>query len=277
LSVAQNNDFWGATSNITNIRCHEHNVFVGGPGYQDISRSLGRPAPYYQLNLDQERHPGHDPLTLHPQLSGHQLNMAAPAIHADWNAALRPTHVRTKLENAAIQRPEPLAPGVADHFRQHREQDQLQADQALTQLGGRQAFNQHRTQVLEANQRAAAAHEAQRQRATEEIRQHQSAISLTHPEIPKYPSRPGLAASATRQPAERSAAGPHPGLPTRKPEPLAQLSITPASALTSPEAPKRSTRPGLDATATRQPPARPATGSQPKNKFLAIESRFAHT
>ena len=220
LPLALNDVCWQQTSNITHIRCDEHNVFVGGPAYRDISRSLGRPAPYYQLNLDQARHPGHDPLALRPQLSGHQLNMAAPAIQADWNAALRPNHVRAKLENAAIERPEPLAAGVVDHFRQHREQDQLQADQALTQLGGRQAFNQHRTQVLETNQRTAAAHEAPRQRPSEGIHQHQAAIALTPPEVPKRPSRSGLDATATRQPPQRPATGPQPKRPI-EPRPIA--------------------------------------------------------
>ena len=134
LPLALNNVCWQQTTNVTNIRCHERNVFVGGPGYQDVSRALGRPAPYYELNLNRGQHPGHDPLALRPQLSGHQLTMAAPAIHADWNAALRPTRIRGQLENATIQRSAPLAPEVADHFRQHREQDQTQADQALTRL-----------------------------------------------------------------------------------------------------------------------------------------------
>ncbi|MEI6607762.1 MAG: DUF6600 domain-containing protein, partial [Verrucomicrobiota bacterium] len=211
LSVAQNNEFWQRTSNITNIRCHERNVFVGGPGYQDISHSLGRPAPYYQLNLNRGPQPGHDPLALRPQLSGHQLSMAAPAIHADWNAALRPTRVRGQLEKAAIQRPAPLAQEVTDHFRQHREQDRLQADRALTQLGGGPGFNQRRTQVLETNQREAAA------LARPTDRGHQPATAQTPADVAKRPVRPSADGTATRQPADQPAAGPQPGVPSRKP------------------------------------------------------------
>ena len=177
LPLGLNDVCWQQTSNITNIRSHGRNVFVGGPSYQDISRSLGRPVPYYQLNLNRGLRPGHDPLAMRPQLSGHQLNISAPTIHADWNAALRPSRVRGQLENAAIQRPTPLVPDVADHLRQTREQDRLQAERALTQLGGRQAFNQRRTQVLETNQREAAAFDAQRQRAAEDARQHQAAAA----------------------------------------------------------------------------------------------------
>ena len=84
LPAGQNRDFWQQTTNITNIRCRERNVFVGGPRYQDISRSLGHPAPYFQLNLDRQQRPGRDPLAMRPQMSGHQLNIAAPAIHAEW-------------------------------------------------------------------------------------------------------------------------------------------------------------------------------------------------
>ena len=193
LPVAQNNDFWQHTDNITNIRCRDRDVFVGGPSYQDISRSLGRPAPYYQLNLARQQRPSADPLAMRPRTSGHQLNIAAPAIRAEWNAALSPARVRARLPDVAIERPKPLAPEVVNHFRQQREQDQRQADQALTQLGGRQGFNQRRTQVLEINQRqletanqqkAAAQAEAanqqkaqqtdaQRQRTLEDARQRQ--------------------------------------------------------------------------------------------------------
>lgn len=113
LPAAQNNDLWPQTTNITHIRCADHNVFVGGPVYQDICRALGRPAPFYQLSLNRRQPPTGDALALRPQVSGHQITLAAPAIHADWNAALRPARVRGALGNTAIDRPEPQAAGPA--------------------------------------------------------------------------------------------------------------------------------------------------------------------
>jgi hypothetical protein len=171
LPVAQNPEFWQHTTNITNIRCRERNVFVGGPRYQDICRSLGRPAPYYQLNLNHHQRPDRDPLAMRPQRSGNQLTIAAPAIHANWNAALRPTRVRGQLQDVAIERAKPLDQEVVSHFRQKREQDRLQADQAMTELGGRDAFRQRRTQVLEANQQKDQQAEAQRGRTAGDARQ----------------------------------------------------------------------------------------------------------
>ncbi|KAB2641199.1 MAG: hypothetical protein DVB26_05325, partial [Verrucomicrobia bacterium] len=263
LPIVLNSISWQQTSNITQIHCHEGNVFVGGPAYQEISRSLGRPAPYYQLNLNRGQQPGHDPLALRPQRSGHQLNMAAPAIHAEWNAALRPTRVRGQLENTVIQRPAPLVPEVAEHFRQHREQDQRQADQALTQLGGRPAFNQRRAQVLETNQRETAALEAQRKHALEAPSQHQAATVPMAPELPKHPARTDP--DATRQAADQPAVGPKPGQPARKPEVPAQPGVEPATgpaaAITPPDAPKHPAR--TDPAATRQAADQPAVGPKP--------------
>ena len=245
LPVAQNGDFWRQTQNITNIRCRDRNVFVGGPRYQDICRSIGRPAPYYQLNLNHHQRPGRDLMAMRPQRSGNQLNIAAPDIHADWNAALRPTRVREKLQEIAIERPKPLAPEVVDHFRKKREQDSLQADQSLAQLGGREAFKQRRMQVLEANQREALAQQA----------------AAKHSKTPQDPStatkpQPGDPGPAQRPPGER-------GKGTEQPQP-------PVADAASPLSPDQALRPGRpnrlkpDVVATPQPgPASPDAGKEP--------------
>jgi len=194
LPVLENTDHWEQTADITNIRCRDRGVFVGGPRYQDISRALGRPAPYYQLNLNEHQRPGPDPLAMRPRIAGKQINIAAPAIHADWNAALRPSRVREQLQNAAIERPNEIAPEVVEHLRQNRELDSLQANQALTQLGGREGFRDKRAQVLAANQAAARATQAQpgRQLASP------PAAAPSPPEPPQIPARPDT--TAARQP-----------------------------------------------------------------------------
>ncbi|MCX6879794.1 MAG: hypothetical protein NTW21_39220, partial [Verrucomicrobia bacterium] len=253
LPVADNLNYHRQTTNITNIRCHERSVFVGGPRYQDLCRSIGRPAPYYQLNLNQHQRPGRDLMAMRPQRSGNRLTIAAPAIHADWNAALRPTRVREQLKDVAIERPQPLEPEVVNHFRQQREQDRLHADQAMTELGGREAFKQRRTQVLETNQREAAAlakPPAAPERGLQPARP--AATAQTPPTRPQRPDRPSQAIPDATQPPP---AAPEGGLQPARPA---------ATAQTPPTRPQRPDRPSQAIPdATRPPPAAPERGLQP--------------
>ena len=102
LPVSQNNIFIRQTTNITNIHIRDQRVISGGPGYQQISDRMGRPMPFYRLDVDHHRRPGRDPLSFRPQISGDRLRFNAPDVSADWNGALRPPRVRERLQNVRV-------------------------------------------------------------------------------------------------------------------------------------------------------------------------------
>ncbi|MEI8038668.1 MAG: DUF6600 domain-containing protein, partial [Verrucomicrobiota bacterium] len=153
LPVNQNNRFIQQTINITNIHVRDHQVISGGPRYNEVSASIGRPLPFYRLDMDRHGKPGRDALAMRPQIQGDRLRVAAPNMDAAWNAGLKPNKVKTRLEAGAVDRPEALRPEITDRFRQSREANRNQAEQSIQELGGRENFNQHRKEQLEANRR----------------------------------------------------------------------------------------------------------------------------
>ncbi len=155
LPLWENSACYRNTLNITHISARNGRVFVGGPDYQDLSRTRGRALPYYRLNLDRDQRPGRDLMAMRPRVDAGQLRLAAPEVGTGWNASLRPTRVREQLNAVAIDRPTPLDAEITNQFRRHREQEQAQAEQEVARLGGGVAFNRGRTRELEANRRQA--------------------------------------------------------------------------------------------------------------------------
>ena len=151
LPYSQNNIFIQQTVNITNIHVRNHQVICGGPRYSDVCDRLGRPMPFYRLEMDRHNRPGHDSLAMQPIFQGDRLRVAAPNMDAAWNDGLKPSRVKGRLESVTVERPEGLRPEITERFRTTREENRNKAAQAIADLGGREKFNQQRMEQLEAN------------------------------------------------------------------------------------------------------------------------------
>jgi hypothetical protein len=233
LPLTENPNCHRQTVNITNLRCRDNRVFVGGPDYRNLCHNSGRPLPYYRLNLDRDQRPGRDVMAMRPRMNADQLHLAAPEVGTGWNPSLRPTRVREQLKDVAIDRPAPLNAEVAGQFRRHRDEEQIRSEAEVARLGGRESFNRRRTQELEANQREAAA----------------LARQTPARETPAAPTRPDLPADRPQRPDRQ----PQPGAIAGQPEPAQP--VTPAAVEPGPKPGDIPSRPGQPTRPGRQPDA----------------------
>jgi hypothetical protein len=155
LPSSQNNIFIQQTVNITNIHVKNRQVICGGPRYRDVCERGGRPVPFYRLEMNRHGRTGRDALGMQPQIHGNRLRVSAPNMDVAWNDGLKPKRVKERLESITVERPEALRPEITERFRQSRVEDRGKAELSITELGGREKFNQSRTQQLELNRRQA--------------------------------------------------------------------------------------------------------------------------
>ena len=123
LPYRQNHTFYHQTNNITNIYVQNNNIISGGPRYADLSSRIGRPLPFYRLDMDHRSRPGRDSLSMQPRIDGSRLRIAAPAIDVPWNDNLKPKRVKKRLDSINVERAETLRPEITEQFRRSRPQD----------------------------------------------------------------------------------------------------------------------------------------------------------
>ncbi|MGL5017047.1 MAG: DUF6600 domain-containing protein, partial [Luteolibacter sp.] len=145
------------TTNITNIRIQNQQVICGGPRYTEVSARAGRPLPFYRLDMNTNPRPSRDPLAMRSRLHGDRLTVTAPNLDAGWNERLKPTRVRGRIEATDVERSKNLNSEITQRFRQSRVDGRQKAEQAVTELGGREKFEQRRIERLQENRRQAAA------------------------------------------------------------------------------------------------------------------------
>ncbi|MES2659572.1 MAG: DUF6600 domain-containing protein [Verrucomicrobiota bacterium] len=153
LPTAANFGFFDQTKNITHIYIQNRYVISGGPRYQKISERIGRPIPFYRLEVDHHPRPGRDQLAMRPQVRGGKLRIAAPNMDADWNDSLRPRQVRGRIETVNVERNGVLNRGITDKFRESREEGRQRAEKSIADLGGPERFEERRTELLSENRR----------------------------------------------------------------------------------------------------------------------------
>ncbi|MCU0781625.1 MAG: hypothetical protein MUF04_11070, partial [Akkermansiaceae bacterium] len=247
VPVADYGRFWGGTVNITNIHYQDNRVFVGGPPYKSIRDAHGRHAPYYRLDLERHTRPGRDAMAMRPRFQGDRIAIAAPDVNAGWNAALRPSRVRGEMSDATVDRPQPLAPEVADRFRHHREREMARAEEETARLGGRDGFARRRADELANNQRQA------------QILARQQAADLTRREgrpTRGQPTPTETGNPVAAQPGTTPGPTPEPDRPSRPQRP----GTTPGAALPGEAAPPAGRQPDV---ATTEAPPGPRPSRQP--------------
>ncbi len=150
LPVAGNLTIINQTTNITYIHFQHGQVICGGPGYKTVCQLVGKPLPYYRLEVDKHPRKGNEPLGSRPHIQGDRLVVAAPDMDAGWNAGLKPKRVQGRLENITVERDGELSNEVTNRFRQSREEANKTADESIATLGGREKFTaQHGGQLRE--------------------------------------------------------------------------------------------------------------------------------
>lgn len=145
ITVIQN------TVNITHIHVQNRQVISGGPRYQKMSERLGRPLPYYKIQMDRQLKGTRDAVSMRPRIQGDRMVVAAPNMDAAWNSGLKPKQIKGKIESVEVERKTPIAPEFAERFREKRSEDRQKAEQSIAELGGREKFEQARTQKLQEN------------------------------------------------------------------------------------------------------------------------------
>ncbi len=153
LPYTQNNIFIQQTVNITNIYSQNNRVICGGPKYNDIRRETGGTLPFYRLDLDRHDRPGRNAYDMRHQVHGDRLRVAAPDMDVAWNHGLKPGHIKGRLDNITVERPEALRPEIADHVRKNFEEHRLEADESISKMGGKEQFNRQRMEQFETNRR----------------------------------------------------------------------------------------------------------------------------
>ena len=153
LPYNQNNIFIQQTVNITNIYSQNNRIICGGPKYNDIRSETGGTLPFYRLDLDRHDRPGRNAYDMKHRIHGDRLRVAAPDMDVAWNHGLKPGHIKGRLDNITVERPEALRPEIADHFRKNFEEHRLEADESISKMGGKEQFNRQRMEQFETNRR----------------------------------------------------------------------------------------------------------------------------
>jgi hypothetical protein len=153
LPVSSNFGWYNQTTNITYIQNRNNYIICGGPRYQRLCDRIGKPLPFCRLEVDRHPHPPRDSFAMRPLIRDGKLRIAAPNMDADWNADLRPKQVRGRIETVKVERTGTLSNEITDRFRQSREDDRLRAEKSIVDLGGREHFEERRTEQLNNNRR----------------------------------------------------------------------------------------------------------------------------
>jgi len=151
LPVSGNRGWYGTTTNITYIHIQNRQVICGGPRYQRINQRIGKPIPFYRLEVDRHPRMGSGQLAMRPEINDGRLRMSAPNMDAAWNAGLRPKQVRGRIEKVNVERSVTLDKEITERFRQSRVEGREKADKSIAELGGRDRFEENRNQKLKVN------------------------------------------------------------------------------------------------------------------------------
>jgi hypothetical protein len=153
LPVSRNSLFIKGTLNITSIHLVDRQVICGGPQFQKINQRLGRPIPFYRLELEGRARQNRESSGMHSRIKGDHLMVSAPNMGAAWNDGLRPARVKERIDKLEVERNAPLRPEIADRFKKNREEGQRIARRSMEELGGPEKFKQGRAERLEENRK----------------------------------------------------------------------------------------------------------------------------
>jgi len=182
LPLAENRVIVANTTNITNIYIENKQVICGGPRYKAVSERVGRPLPFYRLDVNSNPRPSRDPLAMRPQIQGDRLTVSAPNLDAGWNDRLKPIRVKERIATVNLDRSKDISPEVKNQYRKSREEGRVLADQAILDLGGRKNFEQRRADKLLENRNQASAPIPQESPQGPEV--------IPNSEKPSKPNRP---------------------------------------------------------------------------------------
>ena len=183
LPLAENRVIVANTTNITNIYIENKQVICGGPRYKTVSERVGRPLPFYRLDVNSNPRPSRDPLAMRPQIQGDRLTVSAPNLDAGWNDRLKPNRVKERIATVNVDRSKDISPEVRNQYRKSREDGRVLADQAINDLGGRKNFEQRRAEKLLENRNQASTPIPQVSPQGPEV--------IPNSEKPSKPNRPG--------------------------------------------------------------------------------------
>ena len=153
LPVSSNFGWYDQTTNVTYVHTRNNYIICGGPRYQRVCDRIGKPLPFCRLEIDRHPHPPRDSFAMRPLMRDGKLRIAAPNMDADWNAELRPKQVRGRIEAVSVERTGTLSNEITERFRQSRETDRQRAEKSIADLGGREHFEERRTEQLGNNRR----------------------------------------------------------------------------------------------------------------------------
>jgi hypothetical protein len=151
LPATQSISFYQQTTNITFIHTENRQVICGGPGYKRLSDRIGKPLPFYRLELDQRARQSRDTLGMRSRVEGNRLVVNAPNIDADWNDGLKPKRIKGRMDQVAVERDSGLKKEVGENFRRSREEGREKAKQSIAALGGSENFERVRNEKLKDN------------------------------------------------------------------------------------------------------------------------------
>ncbi len=151
LPATQSISFYQQTTNITFIHTENRQVICGGPGYKRLSDRIGKPLPFYRLELDQRARQSRDTLGMRSRVEENRLVVNAPNIDAEWNEGLKPKRIKGRMDQVAVERDSGLKKEVGENFRRSREEGREKAKQSIAALGGSENFERVRNEKLKEN------------------------------------------------------------------------------------------------------------------------------
>jgi len=155
VPVVQNVTLLQQTVNITNIHIKNRQVIAGGPRYDLLAKRIGKPLPFYRLELDQHPRQTRDSSGFRPQFRGSNLTVTAPNVDTGWNEGLKPKRVKGRLESVRVERDAEVPAEITNRFNQSRKERRQKAEEAISELGGRESFDRSRLERLKENRQQA--------------------------------------------------------------------------------------------------------------------------
>ena len=153
LPLSSNFGFYNQSTNVTYIHSQNNYVICGGPRYQRVCDRIGKPLPFYRLEVDHRPRSSRDQFAMNPLIRDGKLRISAPNMNADWNEGLRPKQVRGRIETVNVERTGTLSREITDRYRQSREESRVKADRSIAVLGGVEKFEERRSEQLQNNRR----------------------------------------------------------------------------------------------------------------------------
>jgi len=162
LPASRNVTFVQQTRNITHIHVRDRQVISGGPQYNRLSDRIGRPLPFYRIEVDQRARQSRDSLAMRSQVQGDRLVVSAPNIDAAWNDSLKPGRIKGRMESTKVERSESMAGELANRYQASRGESRRKAEQTVKELGGREKLDQLRVRRSQESRRVAGSPERPR-------------------------------------------------------------------------------------------------------------------